>query len=272
VFINNINPVLLNLGPFEIRYYGLVYALGFIAAYLLLLSIAKKRAIKNFTIKNVDILIIYFILGLVIGARLLLFVFYHPATLITNPLEVFMLWHGGMSFHGGLIGAAVAGLLFCRKYKVSFYQLGDLLVLPAALFLFFGRIANFINSELYGNITTPDSTPWCVVFKRVDDYCRHPSQLYEALKNLIIFITLSILYFDKEIKRKLKDGVIFWLFVLLYGGLRFIITFWRDDPRWLGLSMGQYLSLVMVIASIIFLFRIIKGKKREEKNKIKNTE
>lgn len=272
MFINNINPVLLNLGPFEIRYYGLVYALGFIAAYLLLLGIAKKRAIKNLTVKNVDILIIYFILGLVIGARLLLFVFYHPATLITNPLEVFMLWHGGMSFHGGLIGAAVAGLLFCRKHKVSFYQLGDLLVLPAALFLFFGRIANFINSELYGNITIPDSTPWCVVFKRVDDYCRHPSQLYEALKNLIIFITLSILYFNKEIKRKLKDGVIFWLFVLLYGGLRFIITFWRDDPRWLGLSIGQYFSLVMVIASIIFLFRIIKGKKREEKNKIKNTE
>ena len=183
MFYHNINPVLVSLGPFDIRYYGLVYAVGFLVSYFLLRWIAKKGKINNLTSDRADILILYLILGAVIGARVLLFVFYYPATFITNPLEVLMIWNGGMSFHGGLIGAAGAGLLFCRKYKVSFYQLGDFLVLPLAFFLFIGRIANYINGELVGTMT---SAPWCVVFRGYEG-CRHPSQLYEALKNLAIF-------------------------------------------------------------------------------------
>jgi phosphatidylglycerol:prolipoprotein diacylglycerol transferase len=260
MFYNNINPVLLHLGPFEIRYYGLVYAIGFLAVYFLFRWLAKKGEIKNFTPEKADIMTLYLIIGTIVGARLLLFVFYYPKTLITNPLEIFMIWHGGMSFHGGVIGAVVASLIFCKKHKVSFYKLADFTVLPLSLFLIFGRIANFINGELVG---TKTSVPWCVVFKDYDG-CRHPSQLYEAAKNLVIFISLSILYFSKDIKKKFKDGIIFWLFVMMYGVLRFIITFWRDDPRYFGLSMGQYLCIAMVIVSVYFLFRIQKHKKRED--------
>jgi len=263
MFYHNINPVLLNVGPFEIRYYGLVYAIGFLVVYFLFRWLAKKGEIKNFNLEKADSLALYLIAGSIVGARLLMFLFYSPATFISDPLEIFRLWNGGMSFHGGIIGAVVASLIFCKKHKVSFYKLADFTVLPLSLFLIFGRIANFINGELVG---TKANVPWCVVFKDYDG-CRHPSQLYEAAKNLVIFISLSILYFSKDIKKKFKDGIIFWLFVLMYGVLRFIITFWRDDPRYFGLSMGQYLCIAMIILSTIFLFKIQKNKKGEDKDK-----
>jgi phosphatidylglycerol:prolipoprotein diacylglycerol transferase len=263
VFYQNINPVFLTVGPFEIRYYGMVYAIGFLVTYFLFRWLARKGEIKNLTLEKADSLMLYLILGSIVGARLLLFVFYSPATFLSDPLEIFRVWHGGMSFHGGIIGAVVASLLFCRKHKVEFYKLADFTVIPLAFFLILGRIANFINGELVGIKT---NVPWCVVFRDYDG-CRHPSQLYEAAKNLVIFITLSILYFSKDIKKKLKDGIIFWLFVLMYGVLRFIITFWRDDPRFLGLSMGQYLCIAMMVVSIIFLFKIQKHKKRKDKDK-----
>ena len=256
MFYHNINPVLVSIGPFDIRYYGLVYAVGFLIAYLLLRWVAKKGWIDNLNPDRADILTIYLVLGAIIGARLLLFVFYQPATFFTDPLEVLMIWHGGMSFHGGLVGAVVAGLLFCRKYKIRFYQLGDFLVLPLAFFLFIGRLANFVNGELVGTRT---NLPWCVVFPDYDG-CRHPSQLYEALKNLVIFFVLLFLY----TKKKLKEGVVFWSFVLMYGVMRFIITFWREDPRFLGLSGGQYLSLIMAIVAIVMLFVITRNKKNKD--------
>ncbi len=256
MFYHNINPVLVSIGPFDIRYYGLVYAVGFLIAYLLLRWVAKKGWIDNLNPDRADILTIYLVLGAIIGARLLLFVFYQPATFFTDPLEVLMIWHGGMSFHGGLVGAVVAGLLFCRKYKIRFYQLGDFLVLPLAFFLFIGRLANFVNGELVGTRT---NLPWCVVFPDYDG-CRHPSQLYETLKNLVIFFVLLFLY----TKKKLKEGVVFWSFVLMYGVMRFIITFWREDPRFLGLSGGQYLSLIMAIVAIVMLFVITRNKKNKD--------
>lgn len=256
MFYHNINPVLVSIGPFDIRYYGLVYAVGFLIAYLLLRWVAKKGWIDNLNPDRADILTIYLVLGAIIGARLLLFVFYQPATFFTDPLEVLMIWHGGMSFHGGLVGAVVAGLLFCRKYKIRFYQLGDFLVLPLAFFLFIGRLANFVNGELVGTRT---NLPWCVVFPDYDG-CRHPSQLYETLKNLVIFFVLLFLY----TKKKLKEGVVFWSFVLMYGVMRFIITFWREDPRFLGLSGGQYLSLIMAIVAIVMLFVITRNKKDKD--------
>jgi phosphatidylglycerol:prolipoprotein diacylglycerol transferase len=262
MFYHNINPVLLNVGPFEIRYYGLVYAIGFLVVYFLFRWLAKKGEIKNFNLEKADFLTLYLIIGSIVGARLLLFVFYSPATFISDPWEVFRVWNGGMSFHGGIIGAVVSCLVFCKRHKINFYKLADFAVLPLSFFLIFGRIANFINGELVG---TKTNVPWCIVFKDYDG-CRHPSQLYEAAKNLVMFISLSILYFSKSIKNKLKDGIIFWLFVMMYGVLRFIITFWRDDPRYFGLSMGQYLCIAMVIASIYFLFRIQKHKKGEDKD------
>jgi phosphatidylglycerol:prolipoprotein diacylglycerol transferase len=256
MFVNNINPVLLEIGPVQVRYYGLVYALGFLAAYLILRQFAKKEVIKNFNEESAETLILYIIVGLVVGSRLFNFIFYDISTLITNPLEIFFIWHGGMSFHGGLAGTIAATYLFCKKYKVRFYQLADILVLPAALTLFFGRIANFINSELVG---TPSNTPWCVVFQKVDNTCRHPSQLYEAGKNLFIFFIVMWMTY----KKKWKEGTIFWTFVLLYGILRFIVNFWRDDPELaLGISTGQTLSIILVPIAAYFLWKINKEKNK----------
>ncbi|MBU0472509.1 MAG: prolipoprotein diacylglyceryl transferase [Nanoarchaeota archaeon] len=250
MFVHNINPVLLKIGFFEIRYYSLVYIFGFLLAYFLLLRVAKDKKVKGLTKQVVEDFMVYLMLGSIIGARLLYFVFYNPAVLWTNPFEVFFLWHGGMSFHGGLIGVIVAYFVFRRKHNVAFYDLADILVLPFAFTLFLGRIANFINGELWGTLT---NVSWCVKFPGVEG-CRHPSQLYEALKNLFVF---GILFSMKNVK-KLKKGVVFWSFILLYGFGRFITDFWREETQLLGVSMGQFLSLVMVVVAIVYLYKLRK--------------
>lgn len=247
---HNINPVLLEIGPLEIKYYGLVYVLGLLLAYFILRNIVRKNKIENLDIEKLYDLIIYIALGVILGARLLYFVFYSPLTFFYNPLEIFMVWQGGMSFHGGLIGLVIAVLVFSRKYKVKFYDLADVLVIPAALALFLGRIVNFVNAELIG---TKTGLPFCIQYDNVEG-CRHPSQIYEALKNLVMFFTLLFL----RTKKKLKSGTLFWLFVLMYGVLRFLVTFFREDARFLGLSEGQYLSLAMVVVASVFLYRINK--------------
>jgi phosphatidylglycerol:prolipoprotein diacylglycerol transferase len=259
MFIHNIDPVLVNIGPLAIRYYGLVYVVGFLIAYFVLRWAAINKKVKNLTKERVDTLLLYIIIGTIVGARVLEFVFYNPSIFWTNPLEVLYVWHGGMSFHGGLIGIAVATWLFCRKYKVKFYDLADLLAIPAAFIFFLGRIANFINAELVGNVT---NVSWGVNFNNEYDafgnrVFRHPVQIYESLKNLLIFFILLFVSRSK----KFAKGFIFWLFVLLYGILRFITNFWRDEPRFLGITMGQYLSLAMVVLALIFLYRLWKKEK-----------
>jgi len=246
----NINPVLLNLGFVEIRYYGLVYVLGLLVAFFVLKHFVQKDKIKNLTLERLYDLMLYIVIGMLVGARAFYFLFYNLSSFISNPFEFFMVWNGGMSFHGSLVGIIVAVYLFCRKFKIRFYDIADLIVIPAALALFFGRIANFINGELIG-ITS--NLPFCIKYQGVED-CRHPSQVYEALKNLLIFFVLWWLH----AKKKLKSGMLFWLFVLMYGVLRFIVNFWRDDPRWLGVSMGQYLSIVMVVVAVVFIYKINK--------------
>ncbi|MFC2134057.1 prolipoprotein diacylglyceryl transferase [Bacteroidota bacterium] len=253
MFIHNINPVLLKLGFLEIRYYSLAYIIGFLIAYFVLLQVAKENKVKNLTKDSVEDFMIYLILGSVIGGRVLNFVFYQPQVFWTNPLEILMIWHGGMSFHGGLIGAIIGYFLFRRKHKVAFYDLADNLMIPLAFALFLGRIANFINGELWGTIT---NASWCVEFRGAEG-CRHPSQLYEAIYSLFIGF---ILLFMKA-KMKLKKGVIFWSFVLMYGTLRFFVNFVREDPRWLGISMGQLLSLTMAVIAVVFLWRILRNRK-----------
>jgi phosphatidylglycerol---prolipoprotein diacylglyceryl transferase len=258
MFVNNLDPVLVHLGPVSIRYYGLVYVLGFLTAYLLLRHFAKKGKIKNLDEDKADSLIIWLVIGLIAGARIATMFFYEFKAFISNPLEIFYVWHGGMSFHGAIIGSFVAVLWFCKRNKVSFYQVADLLIIPAAFFLFLGRIANFINSELIGTITTPEKTPWCVVYEKVDSFCRHPSQIYESLYSLFIFGVLLAMH----LKKKWKEGTIFWTFVLLYGILRFIFNFWRDDSidsiYFLGVSTGQWLSILMIPIAAYFLYRINK--------------
>jgi len=253
MFYHNINPTLLKIGPFEIRYYGIIFVLGFIIAYYMLLYLGRKREI-NLSKDDVETFILYQMIGVIAGARLFAVFVYNPGFYLANPLEIFAIWHGGLSFHGGLIGGVVAGLIFCRKKNIGFYKLADIIVIPAAIALCLGRIANFINGELVGRIT---DVPWAVKFKGYEGF-RHPSQIYESLKNLFIF---GVLWKIKD--KKLPDGFLFWSFVLMYSVLRFSIGFFRaPDPQFgfvaFGLTMGQILNIIMFLVGVGFILRLKK--------------
>jgi len=261
MIINNINPTIFHLGPLSIRYYGLVYALGFIGTYFYLQYKIKKRKI-DLNLDELDSLMIYLIIGVIIGGRLGEFLFFRPLELITKPLEILFIWHGGMSFHGGLIGVAIAMYLFTKQYKKNFFEILDKLVIPLSIVLVFGRIANFINGELVGTIS---KLPWATNFHNEvnglgERVFRHPSQIYEAIKNLVVFFILIIIDQKNKLKKKTKQkeliGTITWWFVLLYGFGRFITDFFRADNHWfMGIiSTGQLLSLIMgLLASYILI-------------------
>ncbi|MFT4311372.1 MAG: prolipoprotein diacylglyceryl transferase [Candidatus Woesearchaeota archaeon] len=245
---HNINPVLLELGPLEIRYYGLVYFLGFIFTYYFLNTQIKKGTLK-LTEKQLESFIIYALIGMLIGSRLFTFLIYNPSLFIADPLIIFRIWEGGMAFHGSLTGIIISTIIFARKNKINFYELADLAVIPSALFLFLGRVANYINAEIPGIRST---VAWCVNFPGHEG-CRHPYQIYEGLKNLGIFFTMLYLH----IKKTLKPGIMFWGFILAYNSLRFFIDFLRDETR-IIISIGQTLSLIYVALSIYFLYHLSK--------------
>ncbi|MCF7799065.1 prolipoprotein diacylglyceryl transferase [Candidatus Woesearchaeota archaeon] len=250
-----IDPILIHLDfikeGFGIRYYGLVYALGFLFAYFYLRYQAKQKRL-NLTLEETDTFIIYAILGGIIGGRVGEFLFFQTDVLFSAPLEMFKIWQGGMSIHGGMIGFVIATLLFVKKHKkkVRFFEITDHIVIPASLALFFGRIANFTNAELCGRIT---NVPWAVNLNNppaCDGY-RHPSQLYEALKNITMFIILLVNDKQQRLKNKYREGYATWLFLFMYGVLRIITNIWRDDAVWFFdiLSTGQVLSLLMVLGA-----------------------
>ena len=249
MFVNNINPVMVKIGFLEIRYYSMAYILGFVLSYFILLHYIKRNMIQNMDKDKLDSYLIYVIIGTIAGARAGYF-FTKEINPFSHLIDIFKVWQGGMSFHGGLIGIVLVTLFFCWKYKVKFYDLADVLVVPGALALFLGRIMNFVNGELVGIKT---NVSWCFQFKYYEG-CRHPSQLYEALKNLFIFFILLALY-NKKDRKEYKPGTLFWVFVLMYGFLRFVITFLRDDPGTYGLSGGQWLSLLMFVIAVIVLTR-----------------
>lgn len=246
MFYNNLDPILFSLGNLEIRYYGVIYALGFIIGYLFLKYFSKTRKI-NLNKEQLDSFLLYLILGVVIGARVFYIIFYNPLHYLNNLLEIFYFWEGGLSFHGGLVGGCLIIYLFCRRNNIKFLDMADVLSIPLSLALALGRIGNFINGELYGRIT---SLPWGVKFKNVEGF-RHPSQIYESLKNLIIFFTLFSLK-----NKKLKSGFIFGLFLVMYSTLRFMIEFVREPEIYLGfLTMGQLLSTPLFIIGFYLIKR-----------------
>lgn len=253
MFYNNIDPVLFSFGPFEVRYYGLIFLLGFIIAYFMIIYLAKERKIA---LKRQDIedLVLYLAIGVIAGARVFEIVFYEPGYFFSNPLEMLKIWKGGLSFHGGLAGAVFAIAIFCKRKKIDFLEIADIIVIPASLGLVFGRIGNFLNSELVGK---PTALPWGVDFKN-EGIFRHPSQIYESLKNLLIFISLWSIR-----KKGFPKGFMFGVFVLMYSFIRFFIEFFKEPvPDFLifGLTMGQILSGFMFIFGVIFLVYIKKTK------------
>jgi len=254
MFYNNIDPVLFRLWNFEIRYYGLFFVIGFIITYLLVYHLAKARHLK-LTKEDASDFIFYIAVGIVSGARIFYVLFYNIKLYLASPFEIIALWHGGLSFHGGLIGAGIAVYFFCRKKDLEFYDLADIIVIPTAIGLSLGRIGNFINGELYGRVT---DVPWAVKFRDAEGF-RHPSQLYESLKNLLIF---AVLWAIKG--KKLPKGFLFWSFVMMYSILRFIIEFFREPDSQIGfiygITIGQILSIVMFTVGAAFMLRIHKVK------------
>ncbi|MBI2649960.1 prolipoprotein diacylglyceryl transferase [Candidatus Woesearchaeota archaeon] len=262
MFYHNINPVLLELGPLQIRYYGLFYALGFVIAYFLIFYLAKRKELP-ITKDDVADFLVYLIIGVVSGARIAYVVFYNPIFYLQNPLEIIAVWHGGLSFHGGLIGAVAASYLFCKRKKIEFYDIADIVVIPVALALALGRIGNFINAELYGRIT---NLPWCIDYTKnrfiesLPSGCRHPSQIYESMKNLAIFV---VLWFIKD--KKMPKGFMFWSFVALYGLFRTTVEFFRAPDEQIGFifnyfTMGQLLSFPLFLLGLYMLFRLKRKK------------
>ena len=251
MFINNFDPVAFQIISFEIRWYSLAYILGIIIGWIL----CKKIFIKNLDInQKFDDYITYLIIGIIIGGRLGYVLFYNFSYYINNIFDIFKIWQGGMSFHGGLLGIIVASILFVKKNNQDLFVYTDLVSLVAPIGIFFGRLANFINSELYGKVT---EVPWAVTFVQVDNSTRHPSQLYEAFfEGIILFILL--LYFRNK-NFLAKPGLISGLFLIFYSVFRFCVEFFRVPDEQIGylifnLSMGQIISLVFIIIGTIVFY------------------
>ncbi|WDT81175.1 MAG: prolipoprotein diacylglyceryl transferase [Candidatus Manganitrophus sp.] len=200
----NIDPVFIRIGPLAFRWYGLMYALSFIAAIFIIRATAVRRGLK-ITKEEISDMMLYVAIGVILGGRLGYVLFYNLGFYLENPSKIFAVWEGGMSFHGGLIGVLVAGTLFCKRYQYSFYDLADVSAPAVPVGLGLGRIGNFINGELWGR---PTDVPWCMVFPQADEACRHPSQLYQAaLEGPVLFLILWVLS-----GRKVPRGVVFWSF------------------------------------------------------------
>lgn len=254
IVLPEIDPVAFSIGPLEVRWYGLMYLIGFAAAYILGSKRARKRG-APLTPDQFKNLLLYSIAGMIVGARLGYILFYNPSLLARNPLAVFRVWHGGMSFHGGLLGIAVAVLAFAWRHRFNVMDLGDFLAPLAPPGLFAGRIGNFINGELWGR---PSGLPWAMVFPgpEAGDMPRHPSQLYQALlEGAVLFAVLW--FFSRKPRTR---GTVLGLFLFLYGCFRFLVEFVRQPDPHLGfvsfdfLTMGQILSLPMIAAGIYLVF------------------
>ena len=251
MFINNFDPVAFQILSFEIRWYSLAYVVGILIGWIL----CKKIFIKNLSIdEKFDDYITYLIIGIILGGRFGYIVFYNFNYYTNNILDIFKIWQGGMSFHGGLIGVIIASTIFAKRNRQDSFLYMDLVSLVAPIGIFFGRLANFINSELYGIQT---EAPWAVTFVQIDNLSRHPSQLYEAiLEGLILFLIL--IYFRK--KNYLENpGLISSIFLIFYSIFRFFVEFFRVPDEQLGylifnLSMGQIISLIFILLGIILFY------------------
>jgi len=246
-----IDPVAIALGPLAVRWYGLMYLLGFGIAFLLARSRIKRGMSGNISYAVFDDLFFFSVLGVVLGGRLGYVLFYKPVYYLSHPLEILSVWQGGMSFHGGFLGVIIAMLYIARKHRIRWLAITDFIapLVPPALAA--GRIGNFINGELWGRVT---DVPWGMVFRGAGALPRHPSQLYQfALEGVLLFV---FLWWYSARPRPM--GAVSAMFLIGYGALRFCAEFFREPDDFLGLlafslSMGQWLSLPMIIAGIAML-------------------
>jgi len=252
MFINNFDPVAFNFFALEIRWYSLSYIFGIILAWVY----CKRFLIKDeLELKLFDDLISFLIIGVIVGGRLGYVIFYNPIYYLKNPIEILMLWNGGMSFHGGTLGVIFATYLFSKKNKNNSFVFLDLIAMSAPIGIFLGRIANFINSELYGRQT---DFLLSVKFEKVDDLHRHPSQIYEAFfEGIVLFIFMNF-FFRKYLYK--SPGVISSLFLVFYSIFRFLIEYTREPDSHLGfvflnLTQGQIISILFFIIGLILFYK-----------------
>jgi len=277
-YTHDIDPTLIKVGFIQIRYYGLMYLTGFIAAFYYF-RFRYRRGWFSLNSEEVQDLFTYHMLGMMIGARLAYVFIYNWEQYQNNLLEIFYIWQGGLSFHGAAVGFIIAMLLYSRKYSIGFWHLADHVATVSSLGVFFGRIGNFTNGELWGR---PTDVPWAVIFPAAGAQPRHPSQLYQSLiEGLAVFLILILIDWRErkkylhvnETKNKFnvsweRTGIVASSWLILYGTGRFIIEYFREpDPQlgyYLGhFSMGQILCSIMIVAGMYLLLINIRNKKPE---------
>ncbi len=247
-----IDPILFEWGPVVIRWYALAYVFGLLGAWWLMLRHAKLPPYE-IEARHIDDFLVWATLAVMIGGRLGHVVFYDPGYYLDHPVEILKVWRGGMSFHGGILGVTAAGLLFTRRRGIRPLDLADLMSAAAPIGLFLGRLANFVNGELWGR---PTDVPWAMVFPRdILQVPRHPSQLYEAaLEGLVLFVIVNWLVKNESVRR--RPGVITGVFIGGYGVFRSLAEFVREPDAWFGpLTEGQALSLPMILIGIVLVLR-----------------
>jgi phosphatidylglycerol:prolipoprotein diacylglycerol transferase len=258
-----LSPDIIRIGDFPIRWYSMMYLLGYVIGYKIL---KKRKEMKLFNVSSegMENFVSYLVVGMLLGARLFYVLFYNFEYYSHNPLESLMIWHGGLSFHGAAFGMTVASWFFGKKYKVPFFEVTDSLVISAGPGLFLGRIGNFINAELYGR---PTDLPWAMIFPTDEKQLpRHPSQLYQGLtEGLLLWFVLIFLqnYWLKN--KQYKNGSMSGSFLIGYGVIRFLIEFTREPDAQLGfffssITMGQLLCLLMMLSGIFIFWKIKKDK------------
>jgi phosphatidylglycerol:prolipoprotein diacylglycerol transferase len=258
------DPILVRFGPVAIRWYALAYIVGILAGWLYARRIIRTEkywgGAAPMTVVDFDDFVLWVTLGIILGGRIGYVLFYNLPYFITYPAEIVQLWKGGMSFHGGFLGCVLAVVLFARKRGIPFLSLGDVTCAVAPIGLFLGRMANFVNGELWGRVS---DVPWAMVFPNGGPLPRHPSQLYEAtLEGLVLFTVLAIMIHRGALKR---PGTIIGAFALIYGAIRIFCELFREPDAqlgflWQGLTMGMLLSVPLMLVGIAF---IVVARRRE---------
>jgi len=255
----DIDPVALQLGPFAIRWYALAYIIGLVGGWRYCLHLAG-RSPQSIPPRAIDDFLVWATLGVVLGGRLGFVLFYQPAFYLENPIEIVKVWRGGMSFHGGLLGVILAVILFARARGIAVLAMADIIAAASPIGLFFGRIANFVNAELWGRVT---DAPWGVVFPTGGPMPRHPSQLYEAiLEGLVLF---AVLYYATRLRGSLhRPGVTTGIFMLGYGAARIFVELFREPDAHIGLlplgtTWGQWLSVPLILFGVYLFLRRPRG-------------
>jgi phosphatidylglycerol:prolipoprotein diacylglycerol transferase len=258
-----LSPVALQLGPVAVRWYSLAYITGILAGWWYLLKLLAQPG-APMARRHADDFVFDATLGVLLGGRIGYVLFYRPDYYLQHPVEILKLWEGGMSFHGGAAGVLIAILLFCHRKGLSSLRVTDYIACVAPIGLFFGRLANFVNAELWGKPTT---VPWAIVFPGAGDVPRHPSELYEAgLEGLALFLILSLLFWKTD--ARYKPGFLAGSFVLGYGAFRFFVEFFREPDeqlvefaRMTHLHMGQWLCVPMILVGL-YVVLTAKGRRQ----------